>query len=341
MMRVRVTKELLGGVSTDKFALSGSFSFSEMMAMKARGEEAFYSLEYVSEIRRDGKTIVERGNRMLKQFKDYLEKETGEKLDFQEDYANAKNCVSLFEQVKEKLDGKSYEIVYDTEPGSRILKDIPYEEVAGSELYKKLRKMILVDGMKQIELSAGPDRDAQVVAKTAIRLANELGNIGCVDNFNVTECCEVVSFHPGYTYETFMEKTENLRASKESVRHDALNQTSKLVRIDGVLKEFCNFAALCPKKPFVLVIDNFDSVNLQEVFGEALTCLYPEYRGGMIKVRTMLQSYSWFNNTDNKRNRDMFEEGFYIPTNVIIIGIDRSSRNLTVPAGTFELLQLD
>ena len=338
MMNVSVKKDVMsdGRENVTGYAISGSFSLAELLAMKERGEEAAYSIGLLMEIRRDGKVILERGNDMLDQFKDYLEKEMGDNFDYQGNYyASAQNCVSIFEQVRDKFDAESFEIVYEAD--SHRANDDPYKEAETSYIYKELRHKILVDGVKQLVVSGS---DIGTAAKSVLRLADELGNIGYADSYNASECSEVIAFHPGYTYEEFMEKTLSLRGSKESVRTDELKQISRLVRIDGVFKEFCNFAAHNYKKmPYVLVIDNFESVDLTTVFGEAMTCLYPEYRGGAAKIRTMSQSYKWVNNTDNKLNHDNFSDGFYIPENVIIIGIDRGSRELSVPAGTFELVK--
>lgn len=71
----------------------------------------------------------------------------------------------------------------------------------------------------------------------------------------------LVQFHPGYTYEEFVE---------------GVNRGNDSTVSDGVLCEFARMATSRPNEPFVLVIDEMNRGQLARIFGELLYLL--EYR---------------------------------------------------------------
>lgn len=74
------------------------------------------------------------------------------------------------------------------------------------------------------------------------------------------------------------------------------------------------------EKKYVFIIDEINRGELSKIFGELFFCIEPSYRGIEGKIQTQYQNLV--------ENGDLFDEGFFIPENVYIIGtmndIDRS-----------------
>lgn len=134
---------------------------------------------------------------------------------------------------------------------------------------------------------------------------------------------ETVQFHPSYTYEDFIE------GIKPEIYKNSIIYTLK----NGKFKDFCKEAAIkeleWAKKnnqastdqkaePFIFIIDEINRADLSRVFGELMFCL--EYRGTEGQIQTQYHGM--------KSTSGVFQNGFYIPENVYIIGtmnvIDRS-----------------
>ncbi|MGL4550777.1 MAG: DUF2461 family protein, partial [Gemmataceae bacterium] len=90
------------------------------------------------------------------------------------------------------------------------------------------------------------------------------------------EAVRVVQFHPGFSYEEFVEGIK-VRTVEAGGRHDVTYPVE-----DGVLCSFAARAARSPGKPFVLVIDELNRGNLPRIFGELLYLL--EYRGQAVEL---------------------------------------------------------
>jgi 5-methylcytosine-specific restriction endonuclease McrBC GTP-binding regulatory subunit McrB len=79
------------------------------------------------------------------------------------------------------------------------------------------------------------------------------------------------------------------------------------------------------EKVFIFVIDEINRGDMSKIFGELFFSIDPGYRGIDGKINTQYQNML-------KGSRDVFEEGFYIPKNVYIIGtmndIDRSVESM-------------
>jgi hypothetical protein len=84
------------------------------------------------------------------------------------------------------------------------------------------------------------------------------------------ERIRIVQFHPGYSYEEFVEGIK-ARTVEVNRRHEVTYPIE-----DGVLCQFAAQAASRPAESFVLVIDEINRGNLPRVFGELLYLL--EYR---------------------------------------------------------------
>ncbi|MBP3718997.1 MAG: AAA family ATPase [Eubacterium sp.] len=143
----------------------------------------------------------------------------------------------------------------------------------------------------------------------------------------------MVQFHPSFDYSDFV---EGIRPAK--VQGD---DKMPFVRMDGVFKKFCrNVIEKGDKnKNYYFIIDEINRADLSKVFGELMYCLEENYRGEENKIQTQYSNLDTYEmkkgvaiplkeRNDKDKAKDVFEDGFYIPSNVILIGtmndIDRS-----------------
>lgn len=128
------------------------------------------------------------------------------------------------------------------------------------------------------------------------------------ENGNIDEQLGFVQFHPSYDYTDFV---EGIRPKKDS---------NGFERVDGIFKEFCKKAVKEDNKNFYFIIDEINRGDLNKILGELFYSLDIGYRGVEGKVKTQYQNMI--------EDGDVFQDGFYIPENVYIIGtmndIDRS-----------------
>lgn len=115
---------------------------------------------------------------------------------------------------------------------------------------------------------------------------------------------EIMQFHPNTTYQDFIGGIVPKTDGKGSLSYELR---------DGKFKEFCEYARVNPKIPFVFIIDEINRANLSEVLGELLYAL--EYRDEGIIIPN-------------------FKEPFVIPSNVYIIG---TMNNVDKSLSTFDL----
>lgn len=108
-----------------------------------------------------------------------------------------------------------------------------------------------------------------------------------------------VQFHPSFDYTDFV----------EGLRPDA---NGNFCRQDGIFKVFCKKALNDKEKRFVFIIDEINRGELSKIFGELFYSIEPDYRGEEGRVQTQ---YINMVNDD-----DVFNQGFFIPENVFIIG---------------------
>jgi 5-methylcytosine-specific restriction protein B len=102
----------------------------------------------------------------------------------------------------------------------------------------------------------------------------------------------ILTFHPSYSYEDFV----------EGFRPTDAGGGSLAVRLeDGVFKRICRTALANPDRPYLVLIDEINRANLAKVFGELITLLEKDKRGLPV---TLPQS----------------KESFVIPDNVYLLG---------------------
>lgn len=138
------------------------------------------------------------------------------------------------------------------------------------------------------------------------------------DDDNFKNQCKFVQFHPSYDYTDFV---EGLRPIKDS------NGNIMFERKDGVFKEFCKNALQNRSSKFVFIIDEINRGEISKIFGELFFAIDTGYRGEIGRVKTQ------YNNLiSNDETDDEFEDGFFVPENVYIIGtmndIDRSVESM-------------
>ena len=103
--------------------------------------------------------------------------------------------------------------------------------------------------------------------------------------------------------------------------------------MDGSFKDFCRKVDMeNSSKNRYFIIDEINRADLSKVFGELMFCLEKNYRGPQNAIPTQYSNLPVYETKKNKGvepiGSDCFEDGFYIPDNIVIIGtmndIDRS-----------------
>ncbi|WP_233486102.1 McrB family protein [Staphylococcus hominis] len=141
-------------------------------------------------------------------------------------------------------------------------------------------------------------------------IASKLTGIS-IEELEYSDQFEFVQFHPSYDYTDFVEGIRPTISQSGEMGFELKY---------GIFKEFCKKAMYSfnnsEDKRFVFIIDEINRGEISKIFGELFFSIDPSYRGKKGSVKTQ------YNNMEN------FEDKFYIPENVYIIGtmndIDRS-----------------
>ena len=217
--------------------------------------------------------------------------------------------------------------------------DIDKEEVKGYEsndfnreeyvdMKEKIKDLIKNGKIYQIILTGAPGTGKTYMAK---EISKELGSqLSSNDDKNY----KLVQFHPSYDYTDFV----------EGIRPIA-NENNEMIfkKFDGVFKAFCRKVATLNKenknnenedKLYFFIIDEINRADLSKVLGELMLGLEKDKREEPIETQySNIKTYYDPNiNKDINEKGGVFEKGFFIPKNVVIIGtmndIDRSVESM-------------
>ena len=171
-------------------------------------------------------------------------------------------------------------------------------------------KDLIENGQYQIILTGAPGTGKTYLAK---KIAEEFSN----KNY------EIVQFHPSYDYTDFV----------EGLRPVDIDGQMQFRKVDGTFKKFCRFVAeennKSTERPlYFFIIDEINRADLSKVFGELMFALESDKRGTTITTQYSNIKKTYSVNIQN----DVFEDGFFIPENIVIIGtmndIDRSVESM-------------
>lgn len=183
-----------------------------------------------------------------------------------------------------------------------------YDSLCSDIKDSKVKQIKLKSGQMSTELSVTSDDSIKWIS-----LKNESIDVNAVSRARLHKL-----------YETFntIEKLKGIQNNDAEIR--AVIGGCNSTYYWAVLNEVLLRIEAIPFKPFVFIIDEINRGEISKIFGELFFSIDPGYRGKAGIVKTQYQNMI--------EEGDAFEEGFYVPENVYIIGtmndIDRSVESM-------------
>lgn len=176
----------------------------------------------------------------------------------------------------------------ELEPVTRITNGLTYDELMADSLLSgseplRFRNQGTLFALNKVEtehlFSLLAERDTNLLS----HVQTDYSSVGQLT---------IITFHASYSYEDFV---EGYRPT------DSGSHTLQLRLEDGIFKKVCQQALLQPNKKFLVLIDEINRAHVAKVFGELITLLEKDKRGGLVRL---------------PQSRDNFS----IPQNVYILG---------------------
>ena len=183
-----------------------------------------------------------------------------------------------------------------------------YDSLCSDIKDSKVKQIKLKSGQMSTELSVTSDDSIKWIS-----LKNESIDVNAVSRARLHKL-----------YETFntIEKLKGIQNNDAEIR--AVIGGCNSTYYWAVLNEVLLRIEAIPFKPFVFIIDEINRGEISKIFGELFFSIDPGYRGKAGIVKTQYQNMI--------EKGDTYEEGFYVPENVYILGtmndIDRSVESM-------------
>lgn len=231
-------------------------------------------------------------------------------------------------------------------------------------LMKNKLKKLIENGTKQIILHGAPGTGKTYTAENfAEECVKKLLNKDKLSKDDKKKYIKKVQFHPSFDYTDFVEglRPAIIETDKTDNSTPKTDKSPTFVRMDGILKKFCRkiIENNDSNNLYFLLIDEINRADLSKVLGDLMYLMNDPQRSKKDKdeektIETpysnmptyivddngngkFLEKHKGNNKTENDQKEidkkgnnkeDVFEDGFFLPDNLIIIGtmndIDRS-----------------